>query len=582
MGECFATDGMGLIPMVGRAEHHRRPDRPPRAPRATRPAGPLEGLEVRPPRAMRVPASEMKTCRRAHSSCAAAMRCSVATTVVDHERIATPAAQELWELALWTMTSASLNAAGSEWLTGSGGDIILAVRYGLMWAASGSRVGGILMGMSSVAATDERRRKVVIIGGGFGGLACARQLDGTSVEVCLIDHRNFHLFTPLLYQVATALLNPSDITYPLRARFRRSSNVRVRQAWVTTIDLVRSLAVTHTGQEITFDWLVVASGSVNNYFGNEALENATLGMKTLEEALRLRNHVLSCLERASQERNKVERRGWLTFVIVGGGPTGVEYAGALHELLRLVLGRDYPDLDRTMARIILVEGREHVLDAFSDRLGRYAESVLQRMHVEVWTGTLVRSVTDDGAFLSDGQHIQTRTVVWAAGVAPDYPAGSQPWPISSSQRVVVDDWLRISQHADIFVIGDAASVREHEKELPMLSPVAMQQGRYVAQEILHRANSSAQDQPEPFQYRDKGALATIGRHAAVGTIGRMELTGYIGWLAWLVVHLYYLVGFRNRLAVFASWGWNYLRRDRPIRIIARAQGDPIADELGGG
>src|SRR5438445_225183 len=240
------------------------------------------------------------------------------------------------------------------------------------------------------------RKRVVIVGGGFGGLACARKLHRQPLDVVLLDGRNYHLFTPLLYQVATALLNPSDIAYPLRRRFRRSPNVRFRQDVVTSLDLPGRTIRTGMGEAISFDYLVLATGSTNNYFGNEELARSTIGLKTLPEALRLRNHVLSCLERASLAKDPAERRRWLTFVIVGGGPTGVEYAGALHELLRLVLGRDYPDLSPALPRIVLAEGRDRLLDAFPERLGRYAERTLARRGVEVRTGALGEDTTDHG------------------------------------------------------------------------------------------------------------------------------------------------------------------------------------------
>src|SRR5919197_277606 len=333
--------------------------------------------------------------------------------------------------------------------------------------------------------------KVVIVGGGFGGLPCARALDGEPVDVLLLDERNYHLFTPLLYQVATALLNPSDIAYPFRARFRRSGNVRFRQAQVTDVDLEAKRIRTQAGDEIPYDYLVLATGSTNNYFGNEELADATIGMKTLEESLRLRNHVLSCLERASQEIDPEERKRWLTFVIVGGGPTGVEYAGALAELLKLVLGRDHPNLPPGSARIVLVEGLDRILATFAPRLGRYAERVLRKRGVEVKTGVLVQKATADGALLSNGEQIETRTIVWAAGVRPLEPAVKPEPAHSRSRRVEVDDQLRIPGAEGAFAIGDVAAARQNGEELPLLSPVAMQAGRYVARLLLDEAEPPA-------------------------------------------------------------------------------------------
>ena len=421
------------------------------------------------------------------------------------------------------------------------------------------------------------RPQVVIVGGGFGGLAAARKLDGKPVDVLLLDARNYHLFTPLLYQVATALLNPSDIAYPLRMRFRRSPNVRFRQALVDSIDLDGRSVVLAGGEHVPYDYLVLASGSANNYFRNEKLASATLGMKTLEGALALRNHVLSSLELAANEPDEQERRRLLTFVVVGGGPTGVEYAGALAELLKVVLGRDYPTLRPEDARIVVVEGRNRLLEALPARLSRYAEKALSRMGVEVRTKVLLEKATPDDALLSDGDFISTRTIVWAAGVRAQWPATEPEVAESRSRRVEVDEQLRVPGHPEVYAIGDAAAVHDGDVELPMMSPHAMQSARFAAQSILDDARGG--DRSRRFRYRDKGTMATIGRHAAVGVIGRVRFVGGIGWIAWLLVHLYYLVGFRNRAAVFASWGWNYLRKDRPIRIIIRSERDRLSDRL---
>ena len=421
--------------------------------------------------------------------------------------------------------------------------------------------------------------RVVIVGGGFGGLGCARALDGAPVEVLLLDARNYHLFTPLLYQVATALLDPSDIAYPFRTIFRRSRNVRFRQARVTGIDFDAQQVHTATGAQIGYDTLVLATGSANAYFGNPGLAEQTIGMKALDEAMRLRNHVLSCLEQAAQTADPVQQREWLTFVIVGGGPTGVEYAGALAELLEMVLGRDFPELPPGSARIILVEGTARLLGGFHPRLGDYAAEILRTRGVEVRLSTLVREATTGGATLSSGETIPARTIVWSAGVRPTdpLPPGDGVATRSRSGRLVVDEQLRL--RPGVYAIGDVASVSpgpDRDGELPMLSPPAMQEGRYVAR--LIRTGRAAGAQP-PFRYRDKGTMATIGRRAAVAQIGPLRLRGFIGWITWLVVHLYYLIGFRNRLAVLASWSWDYLRRDRPIRLIVRSDYDPVVAAL---
>ena len=423
---------------------------------------------------------------------------------------------------------------------------------------------------------------MVIVGGGFGGLACARALDGADVDVLLLDSRNYHLFTPLLYQVATALLDPSDIAYPFRTVFRHSRNVRFRQARVTGVDFDARQLTVAGGDTIPYDELVLATGSANAYFGNPELAERTIGMKALDEAMRLRNHALSCLERAAQIADPAERAEWLTFVIVGGGPTGVEYAGALAELLEMVLGRDFPELAPGSGRVVLVEGADRLLGAFHPRLGAYAADALEGRGVEVRLSTLVREATEEAAVLSTSDTVGARTIVWCAGVGPIDPlpdkgsggngGGDAPVSRSRSKRLEVDGYLRL--RPNVYAIGDVASVRQGEGELPMLSPPAMQEGRYVARAILDGGTPA-----HPFRYRDKGTMATIGRRAAVCQVGPLRLRGFPGWITWLVVHLYYLIGFRNRAVVLASWGWDYVRRDRPIRLIVRSRYDPVVASL---
>jgi len=414
---------------------------------------------------------------------------------------------------------------------------------------------------------------VVIVGGGFGGLACARALAGAPVDVTLVDARDYHLFTPLLYQVATALLNPADIAYPFRAVLRRARNVRFHQGTVTAVDLDRRSLATASGRELAYDYLVLATGSVSDYFGNPKLEQATLGMKSLPQAQRLRNHVLACLEQAAQLPDAAARAEWLTFVVVGGGPTGVEFAGALGELKRLV-GREYPEFSSEEMRIVVVEGTGRLLPTFPEKLGRYAERVLERRTVEVCTGVVTTDAGPEGASLSNGETIATRTVVWSAGVRARGVDGIESLATGRAQRLQIDERLRLGGREEVFVVGDLA------EGLPMLSAPAKQQGRYAARSIV--AAVDGKQRAQPFRYRDKGTMAVIGRNAAVADVFGLQLTGFVGWVAWLTVHLYYLVGFRNRAAVFFNWGWDYLRRDRPTRLITTVDPDPVVAALTGG
>jgi NADH:quinone reductase (non-electrogenic) len=433
-------------------------------------------------------------------------------------------------------------------------------------------------GVSEAAIQTLPHPRVVVVGAGFGGLACARKLNGKAVDVVLVDERNYHLFTPLVYQVATALLNPSDIAYPLRRVFRRSWNVRLLQGRVTGVDFQRKLVHVSDGRELEYDYLVLASGSVNNYFGNERIARSAIGIKSLEEATRLRNHVLSCLERADAETDADERRSLLTFLVVGGGPTGVEYSGALRELIQLVAGNDYPRISSSEVRIILVEGRDRLLAMFPERLGRYAQRVLEKRAVEVLTGTLVSSADASSATLSNGKAIATRTIVWSAGVTPEDPTQDPSLAHTRSRRLKVDDRLRVEGQEGVFAIGDLAGAQGgDEQELPMLSSPALQEGRYAARAIMHLIQTG--DPPvRPFRYLDKGTMATIGRNAGIAQFaGGIQLTGFLGWMAWSLVHVYYLVGFRNRLLALATWAWNYLRFDRPIRIILESDRDPMVD-----
>jgi NADH:ubiquinone reductase (H+-translocating) len=406
--------------------------------------------------------------------------------------------------------------------------------------------------------------RVVIVGGGFGGLQCAKALRGKPVDVLLVDRHNYHLFTPLLYQVASCLLNPSEITAPLRRVLRGAPNVRYRDGEVTGIDYDRKIVhlAARNGDattDLAYDYLVIATGSTTNYYGNESVRRHSLGLKDLGEALRLRNHVLECLEAATTAPTEAERARLLTFCIVGGGPTGVEYAGALAELARLVLPREYPELPASSMRILLLEGGDRLLTMFVPRLSKYAQRELERRGVDVRVQTLVDSADDVGVLLHDGTEVATATMVWTAGVRPNDPVHEHP------RRLEVDDHLRVAEADGVFAIGDVAAAHDrHGNVLPMVSPPAMQAGRYVARHIV---DGGARHK---FRYHDKGTLATIGRRSAVGQVGPLRFRGFLGWIAWLVVHLYYLIGFENRIRVLLRWGWYYVSFDRPIRTVVEA------------
>ncbi|MFN4218851.1 MAG: NAD(P)/FAD-dependent oxidoreductase [Candidatus Bipolaricaulia bacterium] len=413
--------------------------------------------------------------------------------------------------------------------------------------------------------------RVVIIGAGFGGLSCARALVNKPIDVLLLDKNNYHLFTPLLYQVASSLLDPSDIAYPVRAVFRRAKNVRFQMATVTEIDLHARLIKTNDGALIPYDYVVIATGSVTNYFGMDTVAQAAYELKDIPEALELRNHILRCFEAAAREAHEPLRRRWLTFVIVGAGPNGVEYAGALSELIRLVLVRDFPELDMKSVRIVLVEALGRVLPAFAPKLGQYAQWQLERRGIEVRLNTRVLDVSGDTVRLSSGETIETKTLIWAAGVKASELATVPSLARTRAGRIEVDQFLRAKGHERVFVIGDLAAFIQDGKELPMLARPAMQAGAHVAENIVRLERH----QPlMPFRYRDPGIMATIGRNSAVAQLKSISLTGFIGWLAWLVLHLMLLIGFRNRFAVLLNWAWEYIFYDRPVRLIARAREHP--------
>jgi NADH dehydrogenase len=404
---------------------------------------------------------------------------------------------------------------------------------------------------------------VVIIGGGFGGLYAARALKGADVRVTLIDRRNHHLFQPLLYQVAMAALSPGDIASPIRWILRRQRNVEVLLADARSIDAARRTVVLADG-EITYDFLIVATGATHAYFGHDEWRAIAPGLKTLEDALDIRRRVLLAFERAEREPDPARRAPLLTFVVVGGGPTGVELAGALAEISKQSLARDFRHFDPTSARVILVEGGPGLLAAFPESLQQAALKDLRALGVDVRTNARVTGV-ESGLVRIGEQTIEAATVLWAAGVAASPLGASLGVPLDRAGRVRVEAELTVPGHRDIFVIGDLAALDdEHGRPLPGVAQVAIQMGKHAVRNIRR----SIEGQPlRAFRYRDLGNMATIGRASAVADFGSFKLEGYLAWLAWLFVHLLNLIGFRNRVVVMVQWAWAYFSYQRAIRLI---------------
>lgn len=404
---------------------------------------------------------------------------------------------------------------------------------------------------------------VVIVGGGFGGLYAARALADQLVRVTLLDRRNHHLFQPLLYQVATAALNAADIATPLRSILRKATNVTVLLAEVKEVDLANRRVVLDRS-EIGYDALVLAAGASHSYFGHDDWEASAPGLKTLEDALEIRRRVLLAYEAAEREPDGAEQRALLTFVVIGGGPTGVELAGALGEISRQTIARDFRRIDPTKARIILLDAGPRILTTFPESLSRHAENALQRIGVEVRTNAIVTRVTADAVWLG-GEQIRARAVLWAAGVAAAPLARTLGVPLDRSGRVLVRPDLSIPGHPESFAVGDiCAFMNEAGRPLPGVAPVAMQQGRTAADNVLRRLRGRP---TRPFRYRNRGSMATIGRAAAVAVVGGLELSGLVAWLAWLLVHILSLIGFRNRFLVLFEWAWAYVTWHRGARLI---------------
>ncbi|MEM7338480.1 MAG: NAD(P)/FAD-dependent oxidoreductase [Actinomycetota bacterium] len=414
------------------------------------------------------------------------------------------------------------------------------------------------------------RPRVVIVGAGFGGLAAARALRRAPVDLVVVDQRNHHTFQPLLYQVATAGLGVDDICYTTRGIFHRQSNARAVQARVTGMDLAGRQVITADGPPLPYDHLVLAFGAVTADFGVPGVAENAFGLKSASEAVRIRNHVLRRFEQAERTTDPAVRTAATTIVLVGGGPTGVEMAGGFAELIARPLRRDFPGVDVDQARVVLVEGQNRLLGSFAPRLGTNAEERLRAMGVDVRLSTQVSEVAAGAVTFSDGQSIATDTVVWAAGIRAHPLAETLGLATTRGGRVVVDEHLRLSDHPEVHVIGDLAASPvgsdDADAMAPQVAPGAIQGGEHAAAVI--EATVVGQHMPPPFRYRDKGSMATIGRNAAVVELPRgPKITGFIGWAAWLALHLVMLIGFRNRANVLVNWAWNYLTYDRGSRLI---------------
>lgn len=425
----------------------------------------------------------------------------------------------------------------------------------------------------------QTKPRVVIVGAGFGGLWAARALRHEPVDVTLIDRNNYHAFWPLLYQVAAAELAPEQIAYPVRAILRKARNVNFMMGEVSGIDLEARL-IGVDGREIAYDYLILALGSVSAYFNIPGAEEYTFPLKTMDQGIALRNHILRLFELAAREPRPDRCQELLTFAVVGGGPTGVEFAGALQELIQGPLCRDFPQLqlDESLeVRVVLLEMLDNLLDGMEDKLGQYARKRLEKMGVEVRTGTAVSEVSFHGVHLKDGSFMPTQTVIWTAGVRGHPLAEIADLPLDKGKRVVVQPTLQVSNCPNLYVIGDMASFEEDGQQLPMLAPVATQQGRHAAANIMRQIR---EQDPAPFHYRERGTMATVGRNAAVAELFDYAFTGFIAWLIWLAVHLFNLIGFRNRLAVLTNWAYSYLLFEQVVRLILpQMDRAPDPDEL---
>ena len=399
----------------------------------------------------------------------------------------------------------------------------------------------------------------MIIGGGFGGLYAARTLHRADARITLIDRHNYHLFQPLLYQVATAALNPSDIAAPIRGILSRQKNISVILGEAASIDAAQKLVHLADGAAIAYDFLIVATGATHSYFGHPEWEADAPGLKSIDDALEIRRRVLLAFEAAERENDRDAQNALLTFVIVGAGPTGAELAGALSEIARQTMLRDFRRINPSSARVILIEGKDRVLPAYPPQLSEKARQQLERLGVEVLTNAMVTSLSSREVCIGD-RTIPTRTVLWAAGVQASPLARSLGVPLDRAGRVIVNGDLTIPNHDDVYVIGDLAAI----DNVPGVAPAAIQEGTHAARNIERALAGKSRQR---FRYRDKGSLATIGRAAAVADLGFIRLSGFIAWFAWLAIHIFFLIGFRNRFLVITQWAWAYVTYQRGARLI---------------
>lgn len=418
------------------------------------------------------------------------------------------------------------------------------------------------------------RPHVVIVGGGFGGLQAAKELGKQPVQVTIIDYHNYHLFQPMLYQVATAGLSPSDIASPIRALLEEQQNTGILMAEVTGIDTREQQVLMGDDQAIHYDYLIIATGATSNYFDHPEWQQLAPGLKSINDALLVRDTVLSAFEKAECEPDEQKRRALLTFVLVGGGPTGVELAGAIAELARQSLKGNFRHINPEMARIVLVQGPQQIMPSFPSSLTKQAAKKLRQLGVEIKTGVHVKEVRQDGVMIGN-EHLATENVIWTAGVKAS-PAGE--WLHTATDhdgRVKVQSDLTVPGHKNIFVIGDTALVEQNGKHLPGLAPVALQEAKYATATI--EARIAGKSHQQPFHYFDKGTLATVGRGFGVVNIGPIRFTGLLAWITWLFVHILFLIGSRNRILVFFQYAWTYFTYQRGARVILPVDTDHKSD-----